>query len=64
MTELLAKAAGWRIEYAMMKAGVIEQMSVNGIVSDSLQDHLVAHAAHRTTDHDAESRDHSADGSH
>ncbi|WP_062995204.1 hypothetical protein [Nocardia mikamii] len=60
ITELLAKAAGWRIEYALMKAAVIDQMSVNGIVSDPSHDHLILHAAHRMTDHDAESRDHGA----
>ena len=42
VTELMAKAAGWRIEYALMKAGAIPQMSVNGIVSDPSFDHLVA----------------------
>lgn len=44
VTELLAKAVGWRIEYALMKAGVIDRMSQNGIVSDSSYDHLVAAA--------------------
>lgn len=42
MTELLAKASGWRVEYALMKAGLIGEMSINGIVSDSSYDHLVA----------------------
>lgn len=46
ITELLAKASGWRIEYAMMKAGVIDQMSVNGIVSDPSYDHLIPDAVH------------------
>lgn len=44
VTELLAKAAGWRIEYALMKAGVIARMSTNGIVSDPSSDHLIAEA--------------------
>ncbi|WP_431233188.1 hypothetical protein ACQ856_28525 [Mycolicibacterium psychrotolerans] len=44
VTELLAKAAGWRIEYALMKAGVIERMSTHGIVSDASSDHLIAEA--------------------
>lgn len=44
VTELLAKAAGWRVEYALMKAGVIAQMSTNGIVSDPSSDHLIARA--------------------
>lgn len=42
VTELLLKAAGWRIEYALMKAGVIEKMSVNGMVSSSELDGLVS----------------------
>lgn len=33
ITDLLLKAAGWRIEYALMK--VIERMSESGIVSDA-----------------------------
>lgn len=42
LTELLLKACGWRIEYALMKAGRIEHMSVNGIVSDPSLDPLIA----------------------
>lgn len=45
--ELLMKAAGWRIEYALMKAGILEAMSTNGIVSDHMRDHLIAEAAVR-----------------
>jgi hypothetical protein len=44
IADLLLKAAGWRVEYALMKAGVIESMSVNGIVSDGSGDQLVAEA--------------------
>lgn len=43
--ELLLKAAGWRIEYALMKAGVVDSMTTNGIVSDPTRDHLVLEAA-------------------
>jgi hypothetical protein len=43
--ELLLKAAGWRIEYALMKAGVVDSMTTNGIVSDPTRDHLVVEAA-------------------
>lgn len=43
--EVLLKAAGWRVEYALLKAGVIEQMSERGIASDDTYDHLVAEAA-------------------
>jgi hypothetical protein len=48
ITELLLKAAGWRIEYALMKVGVIERMSVAGIVSDNSLDGLIAEAAQRS----------------
>ncbi len=48
LTELLAKASGWRIEYALMKAGVINEMSVSGIVSDPSNDHLIDRAIQRT----------------
>lgn len=44
ITELLAKASGWRIEYALMKSGVIDKMSINGIVSDPSCDHLILEA--------------------
>lgn len=44
IVDLLLKAAGWRIEYALMKAGLIESMSTNGIVSDSSRDELIAKA--------------------
>lgn len=50
ITELLLKAAGWRIEYALMKAGVIDRMTVNGIVSDHASDYLIAEAVRRNTD--------------
>lgn len=53
ITELLLKAAGWRIEYALMKAGVIDTMTVNGIVSDASLDGLIeqhAGASHSQVD--------------
>ncbi|MCO5311597.1 MAG: hypothetical protein M9952_01485 [Microthrixaceae bacterium] len=50
LTELLAKASGWRIEYALMKAGVIDEMSVNGIVSDPSHDHLIDRAIQRVAE--------------
>lgn len=55
--ELLLKAAGWRIEYALMKAGVVEAMTTNGIVTDASRDHLISeaavtqHVAQPTTEH-------------
>ena len=56
ITELLAKAAGWRIEYALMKAAVVEQMTINGIVSDPSRDYLIAVAADRPATHAQEER--------
>ena len=44
VTELLFKAAGWRVEYALMRAELLTQMTTNGIVSDDSIDHLVSHA--------------------
>lgn len=45
ITELLAKAVGWRIEYALMKRGAIQEMSVRGIVTDSSFDYLITELA-------------------
>ncbi len=45
VVELLLKAAGWGIEYALMKAGAIEQMTINGIVSDTVLDALIIETA-------------------
>lgn len=44
IVELLQKACGWRIEYALMKAGAMESMSLSGIVSDDSLDHLIGAA--------------------
>jgi hypothetical protein len=44
VVELLLKACGWHIEYALMSAGAIDEMAVAGIVSDDSQDHLIVHA--------------------
>lgn len=46
VVDLLLKAAGWRVEYALMKAGVIDAMTLHGIVEDDGSDELVAVAAH------------------
>ncbi len=48
IVDLLLKAAGWRVEYALMKAGVIETMTLRGIVDDDRLDHFVAAAADNT----------------
>jgi hypothetical protein len=44
VVDLLLKAAGWRVEYALMKAGVIEAMTERGIVEDDQYDRLIAAA--------------------
>lgn len=43
VVELLLKAAGWRIEYALMEAGRLERMTERGIVQDSTLDALILH---------------------
>lgn len=45
VVDLLRKAAGWRVEYALLKAGVREDMSLSGIVNDDGLDDLVPQAA-------------------
>lgn len=42
VVELLRKAAGWRIEYALLKRGVREDMTLAGIVRDCALDELFA----------------------
>jgi hypothetical protein len=39
LTELLLKAAGWHLEYSLMKQNIITRMSEHGIVSDSSHDY-------------------------
>lgn len=39
--DLLLKAAGWRIEFALMAAGAIDVMTTNGIVHDATYDALI-----------------------
>ena len=38
--ELVVKAAGWFLEYLLMEAGFIEEMTEAGIVNDDRWDHL------------------------
>ena len=45
VTELLLKAAGWRIEYAVLKAEGAEAMTEHGIVTDDSQDALISQLA-------------------
>lgn len=40
-SELLLKASGWAIEFALLEAGVISQLSVSGIVDDTSYDNLI-----------------------
>lgn len=47
LTDLLCKAAGWRVEYALMKAEAIDSMTVNGIVNDDQLDHLISDISRR-----------------
>lgn len=57
ITDLLLKAAGWRIEYALMHAGAIERMSEHGIVSDASFDPLMASSGIAGIDLPSESTD-------
>ncbi|WP_142926661.1 hypothetical protein [Mycobacterium marinum] len=41
LVDVLLKAAGWRIEYALMKAGLIDTMTINGIVTDTALDEMI-----------------------
>ncbi len=42
---LLTKAAGWRIEYALLKAGAREDMTMAGLANDGSLDALVTETA-------------------
>jgi hypothetical protein len=54
VSDLLAKACGWRIEYALMKAGRVDAMTIEGIVSDSTRDGLIVEAAAAITSRSAD----------
>ncbi|WFE94515.1 hypothetical protein [Micromonospora sp. WMMD987] len=43
--DLIVKAAAWRVEYALVKAGAIDGMTLNGIVSDSSHDAVITRTA-------------------
>ena len=47
VVELLLKAAGWRIEYALMLRDAIPSMTINGIVVDPQHDELITEVASR-----------------
>lgn len=55
ISDLLEKACAWRIEYALMKAGIVDSMTVGGIVSDGTWDALITQAAAAITSHPADS---------
>jgi hypothetical protein len=58
VTGLLLKAAGWRIEYVLMKHGLISVMSTNGIVEDPVVDPLiVSSVAERSVEADVRPED-------
>lgn len=44
-SDLLSKAAGWRIEFALYQRGTIEKMTTNGIVTDDQHDPLITKTA-------------------
>lgn len=43
VTDLLLKAAAWRIEYALMHAELLEAMTESGIVSDTALDTMISY---------------------
>lgn len=45
IVELLRRACGWRIEYALMKASLVDSMTLCSIVDDESRDRLVSEAA-------------------
>lgn len=45
LSDLLLKAAGWHIEYALMNAGALQAMTANGIVNDTCLDTLIGNTA-------------------
>lgn len=45
-SDLVVKAAGWFLEYLLMEAGIVDQMTNTGIANDPSLDHLFV--GHRT----------------
>lgn len=56
LSDVLRKSAAWRVEYALLEAGLIETMSTSGIVQDDSYDHLVATAVDLTATAVADSK--------
>ncbi len=48
--DLILKAAAWRVEYALLKTGVLEHVTTHGIVSDPALDNLVTTASEKPDD--------------
>ncbi|PWU46298.1 hypothetical protein DLJ47_32830 [Micromonospora sp. S4605] len=48
IVELLLKAAGWRVEFELMTRGLINAMTINGIVNDDQLDPLLLRASGET----------------
>lgn len=42
--ELVSKISGWYLEYQLLSRGLVEAMTISGIVSDDSRDHLLAEA--------------------
>lgn len=69
VTDLLLKAAGWLVEYALMKAEAIDKMTECGIVTDDSLDGLVLPSVQRIAreveyDSHDEDAEEAHDGSH
>ncbi len=47
-SDLILKASGWMIEFALFQRGKIPNMTVNGIVTDEQLDHLITATAEET----------------
>lgn len=45
LVDVLLKAAGWNVEYALMKAGFVEAMTINGIVTDIALDTVISQSS-------------------
>lgn len=56
--DLLLRAGAWRVEYALLKAGVLQDMTLVGIVNDDSLDGLIAEASRA---HHGKPNDHSDD---
>ena len=44
VSELIPKISGWYLEYQLLSRGLVQEMTVAGIVTDTSRDHLLAEA--------------------